>query len=54
MISQLPTPARVSAPVEAATVQTVEGVAEYDSAVCAPLGAVSVGAVSPNVAVPEL
>ena len=33
------------------TVHTSEGVAEYDTVVRAPLGAVTVGAASPNVTV---
>ena len=49
MTTQLPTPTIVKAPVDEWTVQTVEGVAEYARVVCAPVGAVTVGAVSSNV-----
>ena len=54
MTTQLPTPARVSAPVPESTVHTVEGVAVYARVVCAPLGAVTVGAVLPKVTVSGL
>ena len=54
MTTQLPTPARVSAPVPESTEHTEEGVAEYFRVVCAPLGAVTVGAVSPKVTVSGL
>ena len=47
-MTQLPTPARVSAPEEEFTVHTVEGVAEYDRVVSTPPGTVTVGAVDPN------
>ena len=49
-----PTPSRVSAPVPESTVHTVEGVAEYARVVCALVGAVTVGAVSPKVTVSVL
>ena len=47
VISQLPTPSRVSAPLDETTVHTAAGAAEYDSVVCTPLGAANVGAVEP-------
>ena len=47
--TQPPTPTIISAPLDASTVHTVSGAAEYDSAVRAPLGAVTVGAADPNV-----
>ena len=39
----------VNAPVEAFTVHTLEGAAEYDTDPRAPLGAVTLGAAEPNV-----
>ena len=48
VISQLPMPTIVNAPVVSFTMHTVEGVAEYSRVVCAPPGAVTVGAVDPN------
>ena len=54
VITQAPTSTGVSAPVDASTVHTAAGAAAYDSVVCTPPGAVSVGAVEPNVTVLEL
>ena len=49
--TQSPIPARVNAPLVALTVHTSGGVAAYDTVVTAPVGAVNVGAVSPNITV---
>ena len=49
VIRQLPAPTMVNTPVEAFTVHTLEGVAEYDTDPRAPLGAVTLGAAEPNV-----
>ena len=51
MTAQLPAATIVSAPVVACTVHTVAGVAVYDSAPSAPIGALSDGAVPPTVTV---
>ena len=48
VMTQSPTPARVSAPVVESTLHTVEGVAEYARVASTPPGAVTVGAVDPN------
>ena len=49
VIRQVPAPTRVSAPVDESTVHTLDGEAEYNTVPCAPLGAVTVGALEPMV-----
>ena len=49
--TQSPIPASVNAPLVALTVHTSAGVAAYDTVVTAPVGAVTVGAASPNITV---
>ena len=54
VMSQAPTPTSVKAPVDASTVHTVVGVAEYDRVVWTPPGAVTAGAVPPKATEAEL